>query len=112
MAGDAEVVLNLSLPQAIRLMEAITRKVGETLSNASAQGNGGLNQAMNHNGMNQGGMNQPGMNQNQGGMNGMNPPTGMHPSLGMNPPTGMQPGGGRGMGWGDTSLGADRRRPG
>ncbi len=98
VAGDAEVVLNLSLPQAIRLMEAITRKVGETLSNVGAPGNGG--------------MNQPGLNQNPAGMNGMNPPTGMHPSIGMNPPTGMQPGGGRGIGWGDTSLGADRRRPG
>jgi hypothetical protein len=32
MTNDSEVVLNLSLPQALRLMEAIARKVGETLS--------------------------------------------------------------------------------
>ncbi|HMA46256.1 MAG TPA: hypothetical protein VKP11_03480 [Frankiaceae bacterium] len=32
MTNDSEVVLNLSLPQALRLMEAIARKVGETMS--------------------------------------------------------------------------------
>ena len=35
MTNDSEVVLNLSLPQALRLMEAIARKVGETLAERS-----------------------------------------------------------------------------
>lgn len=42
MTNDSEVVLNLSLPQALRLMEAIARKVGETLAERSGQGVGGV----------------------------------------------------------------------
>ncbi|KLL09997.1 MULTISPECIES: hypothetical protein [Protofrankia] len=42
MTNDSEVVLNLSLPQALRLMEAIARKVGETLAERSTQGVGGV----------------------------------------------------------------------
>jgi hypothetical protein len=42
MTNDSEVVLNLSLPQALRLMEAIARKVGETLSERSNQAVGGV----------------------------------------------------------------------
>jgi hypothetical protein len=41
MTNDSEVVLNLSLPQALRLMEAIARKVGETLAERSTQAVGG-----------------------------------------------------------------------
>jgi hypothetical protein len=41
MTNDSEVVLNLSLPQALRLMEAIARKVGETLSERGGGGVGG-----------------------------------------------------------------------
>jgi hypothetical protein len=37
MTNDSEVVLNLSLPQALRLMEAIARKVGETLAERGGQ---------------------------------------------------------------------------
>ena len=40
VAGDAEVVLNLALPQAIRLMEAIARKVGEAMASADQSGVG------------------------------------------------------------------------
>ncbi|MGF7233570.1 MAG: hypothetical protein ACQSGP_01225 [Frankia sp.] len=40
MTNDSEVVLNLSLPQALRLMEAIARKVGETLSERGGSGGG------------------------------------------------------------------------
>jgi hypothetical protein len=32
VAGDAEIVLNLATPQAVRLMEAIMRKVSEALA--------------------------------------------------------------------------------
>lgn len=42
MTNDSEVVLNLSLPQALRLMEAIARKVGETLAERSNQSVGGV----------------------------------------------------------------------
>ena len=42
MTNDSEVVLNLSLPQALRLMEAIARKVGETLAERGTQGVGGV----------------------------------------------------------------------
>ena len=42
MTNDSEVVLNLSLPQALRLMEAIARKVGETLAERSTQTGGGV----------------------------------------------------------------------
>jgi hypothetical protein len=42
MTNDSEVVLNLSLPQALRLMEAIARKVGETLAERSNQAVGGV----------------------------------------------------------------------
>ncbi|WP_261558099.1 MULTISPECIES: hypothetical protein [Frankia] len=42
MTNDSEVVLNLSLPQALRLMEAIARKVGETLAERSTQAVGGV----------------------------------------------------------------------
>ncbi|ABD12509.1 hypothetical protein Francci3_3152 [Frankia casuarinae] len=42
MTNDSEVVLNLSLPQALRLMEAIARKVGETLAERSTQTVGGV----------------------------------------------------------------------
>jgi hypothetical protein len=42
MTNDSEVVLNLSLPQALRLMEAIARKVGETLAERSNQTVGGV----------------------------------------------------------------------
>jgi hypothetical protein len=37
VAGDAEVVLNLSMPQAVRLMEAIARKVGEAMGQPARQ---------------------------------------------------------------------------
>jgi hypothetical protein len=37
MTNDSEVVLNLSLPQALRLMEAIARKVSETLAERNTQ---------------------------------------------------------------------------
>lgn len=37
VAGDAEVVLNLSTPQAVRLMEAIARKVGEAMGPPTRQ---------------------------------------------------------------------------
>lgn len=37
VAGDAEVVLNLSTPQAVRLMEAIARKVGEAMGAPTRQ---------------------------------------------------------------------------
>lgn len=42
MTNDSEVVLNLSLPQALRLMEAIARKVGETLSERGGNSVGGV----------------------------------------------------------------------
>lgn len=80
VAGDAEVVLNLALPQAIRLMEAIARKVGEAMASAGPPGQ----------------------------------PSGVGPYQ----QVGMQPSGGpasRPMGapgWGDTSVGPDRRRQG
>jgi hypothetical protein len=32
VAGDAEIVLNLATPQAVRLVEAIMRKVAEVMS--------------------------------------------------------------------------------
>jgi hypothetical protein len=52
MTNDSEVVLNLSLPQALRLMEAIARKVGETLAERSGPpGVGGLPSPQSANGM-------------------------------------------------------------
>ena len=51
MTNDSEVVLNLSLPQALRLMEAIARKVGETLAERSSQAVGGVPSAAPSNGM-------------------------------------------------------------
>jgi hypothetical protein len=42
IAGDAEIVLNLATPQAVRLMEAIMRKVSEALAaQESNQARGG-----------------------------------------------------------------------
>lgn len=44
VAGDAEIVLNLATPQAVRLMEAIMRKVSEALAaqeSNQARGGGG-----------------------------------------------------------------------
>jgi hypothetical protein len=51
MTNDSEVVLNLSLPQALRLMEAIARKVGETLAERGTQGVGGVPSPAPSNGM-------------------------------------------------------------
>ncbi|WP_041939078.1 MULTISPECIES: hypothetical protein [Frankia] len=41
VAGDSEIVLNLSTPQAVRLVEAIMRKVADAMA-ASAGGGSGL----------------------------------------------------------------------
>ena len=51
MTNDSEVVLNLSLPQALRLMEAIARKVGETLAERSGPPGVGLPAQQTANGM-------------------------------------------------------------
>jgi hypothetical protein len=51
MTNDSEVVLNLSLPQALRLMEAIARKVGETLAERSGQPGVGVQAPQAANGM-------------------------------------------------------------
>jgi hypothetical protein len=51
MTNDSEVVLNLSLPQALRLMEAIARKVGETLAERSGQPGVGVPTPQGANGM-------------------------------------------------------------
>ncbi|EIV93155.1 hypothetical protein [Frankia sp. QA3] len=40
VAGDSEIVLNLSTPQAVRLVEAIMRKVADAMA-ASPTGNSG-----------------------------------------------------------------------
>ncbi len=41
VAGDSEIVLNLSTPQAVRLVEAIMRKVADAMA-ASPTGGAGL----------------------------------------------------------------------
>jgi hypothetical protein len=47
VAGDSEIVLNLATGQAVRLVEAIMRKVSEAMSaQAAAQGAGALQPAM------------------------------------------------------------------
>ncbi|WP_261557872.1 hypothetical protein [Frankia tisae] len=40
VAGDSEIVLNLSTPQAVRLVEAIMRKVADAMSAPPAGGSG------------------------------------------------------------------------
>jgi hypothetical protein len=39
VAGDSEIVLNLATGQAVRLVEAIMRKVSEAMTAQAAQGN-------------------------------------------------------------------------
>jgi hypothetical protein len=47
VAGDSEIVLNLATGQAVRLVEAIMRKVSEAMSAQAAQGGAaGLQPAM------------------------------------------------------------------
>jgi hypothetical protein len=42
VAGDSEIVLNLAVPQAVRLIEALVHKVGEAVA-ATGGGQGNAN---------------------------------------------------------------------